>query len=263
MNGSRGPHDPTRWKEGGTDLAGVAGALQALGQQQGSAQLVARLGARLAEPLAAGSVASGGTVVPVGGSLAKRAWPWCTAALIGVVAMYMLPKGSDRVPVAGRTTLPEATNGLAVVAQPSPSSAPPTTDVAPSPAQPAVLTPRKNSTSSASSRARATARTTASPEAELALLREAQDQLNRSARAALPLLDQHAHDYPHGLFVQEREMLRIEAELTLGLRVRALTRAKQFSERFATSTYRSRIEALVRAYAALKVREPEPLERTE
>ena len=53
-----------------------------------------------------------------------------------------------------------------------------------------------------------------SVEAELELLRDAQRAPDRSARTALALAEQQAQLYPQGTFVEEREMLRIEAELT-------------------------------------------------
>jgi RNA polymerase sigma-70 factor (ECF subfamily) len=102
----------------------------------------------------------------------------------------------------------------------------------------------------------------ASPEAELALLREAQSALNRSASAALTLADEHARLYPNGVFVQEREMLRIEAELTLGKRRDALERAHAFAERFASSTYRARIDRLLETHRSLKKQETAAPQRT-
>jgi hypothetical protein len=103
----------------------------------------------------------------------------------------------------------------------------------------------------------------ASPQGELELLRKAQDALNRSPASALPLLAEHEATYPAGIFVQEREMLRIEAELALGHRKPALARAASFAQRFAHSTYHARIEALLQSSDTHKVEELSPPDGTQ
>jgi hypothetical protein len=84
-----------------------------------------------------------------------------------------------------------------------------------------------------------------SPERELELLRKAQEVLHRFPAVSEARLAEHARDYPHGVFEQEREMLRIELALARGERVRARELAQKFMTRFAGSTYQRRLEMLL------------------
>jgi hypothetical protein len=67
---------------------------------------------------------------------------------------------------------------------------------------------------------------------ELALLRDAQDKLERSPQRALALLDQHASEHPSGNFALERESLAIDALRKLGRERAARERAQRFVESF-------------------------------
>jgi len=87
-------------------------------------------------------------------------------------------------------------------------------------------------------------------EGELALLRRSRAALRHDAAAALLLTEQHAHDYPAGLFVQEREVLVIEALL----KQRRTSDAIERAERFVTQRPHSPYALRIREMLALKPR---------
>ena len=84
-----------------------------------------------------------------------------------------------------------------------------------------------------------------SPDAELTLLEQAQATLDRDPTTALALAEQHAKLYPRGLFAQEREILAIEALLKLRQRSAALSRAKDFAQRYPDSPHTRRVRSLL------------------
>jgi hypothetical protein len=86
---------------------------------------------------------------------------------------------------------------------------------------------------------------TATPERELALLRKAQEALNRTPSEARVYLEEHARDYPSGTFEQEREMLFIELAVTQGERNHARWLARRFLTRFPGTTYQRHLETLL------------------
>ena len=63
---------------------------------------------------------------------------------------------------------------------------------------------------------------------ELQLLSDAQRALRTTPGRALELAEQHAHAYPHGRFVEEREEIAISALLALGEHAAASTRIRTF-----------------------------------
>ena len=83
------------------------------------------------------------------------------------------------------------------------------------------------------------------PQAELSLLRRAQVALDRRPDRSLKLLEEHARDYPEGLFQQEREILWMEAQLKLGNRAKVYPRAKRFMQHHPRSPHRRRVGALL------------------
>jgi hypothetical protein len=66
-------------------------------------------------------------------------------------------------------------------------------------------------------------------------------------KAALVLLGEHERSFPHGDFVQEREMLAIEALQATGQRRAARQRASHFLRRFPDSSHIPRLELLLHA----------------
>jgi len=82
-------------------------------------------------------------------------------------------------------------------------------------------------------------------EAELELLGRAQRALDSEPRTALSLAEQHTATYPRGLFVQEREMLAIQARLELKQRRAAVSRAKAFLASYPTSPHARHLRPLL------------------
>jgi hypothetical protein len=258
-----------RWREGAAPIAGLSEAMVAYSEKGASDAELARLHAALASQLARPTTSATGAVR--GWSSIARIGTWVSVAVIGAASIWNVngrdaaePRsGAETRALAPAVVLHEAP-AQAVVASPEPSPEP--SPVA-APAEP-VVAPRPRVQAKPTAAVIATAEPqapapTLSVEAELELLREAQSALNRSASTALALAEEHAQLYPHGAFVEEREMLRIEAELTLGQRSTALARAKAFSERFGRSTYRARIERLLAAHDALKDKETSADDRTQ
>lgn len=81
---------------------------------------------------------------------------------------------------------------------------------------------------------------------EHALVAGAQRVLRKRPRRALRLLQRHARLYRGGRLIQERELLRVEAELLLGRHQAARQRMAAFSRDFPHSKYTQRLDALAR-----------------
>ena len=80
---------------------------------------------------------------------------------------------------------------------------------------------------------------------ELALLARAQAALASNPVTALGLTRDHERKFPHGLLVQEREVVAIDALLRLGRRAEAAGRAVRFHEQFPTSVHGRRLDVLL------------------
>lgn len=235
-------HASTRWKDGGAPIEGLAEAVAALGAEHASdaerLRLEARLRAQLAAPTKSHAVPTAGAARWLG---LGRSLPWVSALLLGVAATWLAQRADE----------PALRPAASVLAAQQPAALERPRAVAP------VLEPEVSAPAPAEKRVikRAARSAAPSPDAELALLRKAQSALNGSASSALALAEEHARLYPKGLFIQEREMLRIEAELMLGRRRAALERAHAFSQRFPSSTYKARIDRLLATHRALKNQE--------
>ncbi|MGC4087015.1 MAG: hypothetical protein QM756_03760 [Polyangiaceae bacterium] len=96
----------------------------------------------------------------------------------------------------------------------------------------------------------------ADPEAELALMREAQAALGSDPARALALTKQHAQKYPRGVLAQEREVVAIDALKRLGQNGEAAARAARFRQSHPESAYLPRIERLVGSAALPKPAAP-------
>ena len=258
----------TRWRESGSPVAGLSEALVALSATGASEGELAKLQAALAPQLAQPTTSATGST-----AAAAKSWlsfvhvrPWLSVVLIGFGLATMWRVVEQRAPRTEQAATPTRSpmvpqevraNAVVKVATPVINAQPATP--APAAAAPSARVAIKRAASAPQPEP---PRPTLSAEAELELLRKAQSALNHSASGALALADEHAQLYPEGIFAQEREMLRIEAELKLGKREQALIRANDFSQRFARSTYRARIEKLLATHRALKNREGELPERT-
>lgn len=80
---------------------------------------------------------------------------------------------------------------------------------------------------------------------ELELLQRAQAALGRDAAQALSITGEQARAYPSGEYVQEREVIAVEALAQLGRKDEASSRAHALAERFPRTPYRRRLEIAV------------------
>jgi hypothetical protein len=140
---------------------------------------------------------------------------------------------------------------------PATSSAPPsvafkaTEPVAPSvvlPAAPpseAAEAPRAEPPSSSGVRPPSNSARLETATTEADLLGQAQAALAGDPRRALSLAESHQQRFPHGVLVQEREVIAIEALERLGRKSAAQARAARFLRVFPTSAHRSKIESIV------------------
>jgi hypothetical protein len=253
MSNSTDPRGVTRWRSGGPPIEGLSEALTALSAARASDAELARLRAALAPQLSAPTRRALGGASPsaLGWLSSTRVWPWLSMVMIGIATIWLLRSQSSEPALPSAPPARQSTVVRHVTADPpfGPSAS----------VQPAAPASKPVRARSVSKRRAAAASQSPdkplAPEAELALLQRAQSALNRSASAALELAAEHTRSYPNGLFAQEREMLCIEAELKLGKRREALTRAHAFAARFGRSTYRARIDRLLASYSALKDQE--------
>jgi outer membrane protein assembly factor BamD (BamD/ComL family) len=82
-------------------------------------------------------------------------------------------------------------------------------------------------------------------DAELALLRAAREALGRKApAAALASLDQHAREFPGGHLVEERMLLRAQAQCELGRREAARAAAAELVRAFPESPHARTVAGL-------------------
>jgi hypothetical protein len=80
---------------------------------------------------------------------------------------------------------------------------------------------------------------------ELELVRRARAALDTDPAQALALTSEHARAYSNGEFVQEREVLAVEALARLGRKEESLRRALELLRRFPRTPYAARLEVAV------------------
>jgi hypothetical protein len=174
--------------------------------------------------------------------------------------------GSPSTPAASSVPAPVVSPIVAPALLPTPS---PTPSPAPSSA-PRVATPAAShaAMNAAAERARARSKSAegvrstqlekdrqagASPEAELLLLRRAQEAVAGRPSESLALTAEHQRDYPNGIFVQEREVIAIDALLALRQTQRAEARARAFLEAYPRSAHAQRLRALLHGTSGAEV----------
>lgn len=96
------------------------------------------------------------------------------------------------------------------------------------------------------------------PEAELSLLQRSRASLRRDPAAALALTEQHVREYPAGLFVEERELLAIQALLKQRRDAEAVQRAERFVAEQPASAYAVRIREMLLTSARVAATLPAP-----
>ena len=228
-------------------------ALHAARDATGSAQDVERLRRRLDATLANGSAPAAASSVPqpAAAGLFSKTSLWIVGAAVGLGgSMFLL---SQQPRAARSVVLPPAASAaqsVVVAEQPVPRALPVGRDPSASPesepmpargsqVQPSVdqqvrrptriagkVAPPQRSTSS---------EVAVDPAAEVELITRAQALVRAQPAQALALLLEHERGFAHGILVQERETLRIDAERALGQNARAREHARAFIAAFPTS----------------------------
>jgi len=83
-------------------------------------------------------------------------------------------------------------------------------------------------------------------EAELRLIQKARGRLSMAPRQALELTKEHRQRFENGMFIQEREVIAIQALVNMGEMERAKKRAKTLVQRYPNTAYHRRLGKLLR-----------------
>jgi hypothetical protein len=240
------PSDPIRitdMREAESDYAELKSGIRVLRRQDGSAAATEALAARLGPELATNVVA--GTAVL---SSALLRFVMLGVGVVGVSmgAWWLLRGDSEHVAsvpanvaAAEQVELAAPSPEPEVIAGPGPE--------APAPLELSAIEPvaRPRARDKAALRLHEKPRAGSDPEAELALLGRAQALLDHDPNGALSVLGEHARDYARGVFIEEREVLALEAESKLGHKALARARAERFMERFPRSAHARRVRTLL------------------
>lgn len=260
------PREPTPWLQGEVD-AELRSMLESTSEDVPTSDQLVALHSALATLLigpgvGAGAAASGGTAAAAKGAVAAKgvgalALSGVTKTVIAVavassvVGGVALQRRSHPAPpapvieaVAPRAPAPAVDP---VIAEPSAVPEPEVTPLpaprpaqqkaaavapAPEPAEAAGETPPPAKVSGA--------------DAELTLLQDAMDAVQAGRpREALEALDSHAGQFAAGALVQEREVLAIDALVSLGRLDEARARANRFRAAYPASTHLLHIDSLV------------------
>ena len=92
---------------------------------------------------------------------------------------------------------------------------------------------------------------------ELDLIQRAQTELSSNPHRALALASEHARTYPAGEFVQEREVIAVEALAKLGRREEAARRALALTNAFPDTPYATRLEKAIGRPMSAPIAPPE------
>jgi hypothetical protein len=235
--------DPLRWAESETDAPPeLARDIHVLRAERASAAQLASLERRLAAELAAPTFAPASSTTLGLGSKTLIA-----LTVSGAIGLLAWTAHLQREPIAAPAASPVPAPAVAAPAPPSrpePARSDATLAPAPEVAPSSVVNPpRRRRLPPRPAEQPAVAAPT--PESELALLRASQGALDSHPAGALELAEQHARDYPHGLFAQEREVLAIEALLKLKRKAAAVDRAARFMQSFPDSPHARRVRALL------------------
>jgi len=204
--------------------AALQNLLRSARRDLGSDAHVAQLGARLGPLLSAGPAASAGQAAAASSAAAK----------LGAVALALLAVAGGAVWLAARPSAPSPTASSAP-SVPLPAEVPaplPTPSAATAPAAPSVAGP-------------ATASAHLDKPAQLSeaeLLEQARAALKSDPSRALQRANEHARRFPHGVLVQEREVLAIQALRRLGRDAEAERRAEAFAKAFPGSAFQRQLK---------------------
>jgi hypothetical protein len=243
--------DPPRLSKGSGSpleqrLAGmVDGARADLGTPEQVMRLEASLLPLIGPPMAgpglgappAGPTASGGGAASVGATAGIKA----TAIAVAVIAAAGggLWLHSTRAPAPAPI---EQRAPVSVVTPAEPTI--PTPSIGPeAPAEPPAMAPAPSHPSPPAGGPGASKETPALSEPEL--IGQAQAALAGNPGRALSLCEKHRKQFPHGVLVQEREVLAIEALARLGRHAQAVDRGERFLKSFPSSAHRSKIVGII------------------
>lgn len=134
--------------------------------------------------------------------------------------------------------LPEATEARALPHAPPNDVPPPSAVVRP---RPAVPTSRPGPSAIATKPLAADE----AEESEASFLHRTRAALASDPARALRMTEEHVSRYPHGVLVQERDVIAIDALVRLGRRDEARSRASAFQTRYPKSAHASRIAAIL------------------
>lgn len=127
----------------------------------------------------------------------------------------------------------------------APASSAPAPDEARPPAVMAPAAEARPATTAAPAGSTSAAAPADDPDAEIALLREAQAAVSGAPVRALALLDESERRFPRSALAQERVVIRVQALLGAGRRGEALERARAFVAANPGTAHRPRLEQLL------------------
>lgn len=233
--------DPPRLDEGEPSEFG------ALVQASRNRRLDAATTAKLAQRLAASGAFMSESSAPVaartsrGYLLRPKLYPLVVLGVGALSAwqMHSFGQATPRPsPMATQVVLPappevSTVEPLSVAVETLPALPPSPSHSSEAPARP--VTQRTTTSSS-------TRRPKARPDDEFAFIRSAEAALESSPSRALASAEEHARTFPSGQFVQEREVIAVDALTRLGRTDEAKRRANAFLLRFPRTPYLSRLE---------------------
>ncbi len=194
---------------------------------------------------AAGATTAGGAST---GAAAGSGAPWSilvvTALAVGAIAWMMLAPEGDTGARTGAA--PEAEGAGQAEAEIETETGAETGAQAETGAETETKTATEAETETKTATEAQVARRAAPPDpaAELLLLDRAQRALGSDPRRALAAAREHRRRFPRGQYVQEREVITIEALIALGRSARAEHRAQRFLARHPDSSYARKIRKL-------------------
>jgi hypothetical protein len=133
---------------------------------------------------------------------------------------------SAEAPLPAAVAFPTATPTHAISVNELPSAAP-----SPAPSAPTTAETRRSHA--------------VPPVSELELVQRAEVALASNPRRALEIAGEHARTFPSGEFLQEREVIAVDALSRLGRKDESLRRARSLVERFPRTPYATRLEMAV------------------
>jgi hypothetical protein len=230
-------NDPVRWRDQQQDSAlpeELMAAFASYAQQGPSSAQTERMAERLAMNIAIGGQASGwlsgralrlvAVGVAVGLGVLVAAWPRSQNVIPTVSLQPHLPPAisTKSAPQEAHTPSP------VVKSVPAPSTRP-------------LVKARRAPVAAVH------APEASDPMAELKLLVPARQLIAAQPARALELAEEHARTFPHGVFVEERLVLTMEALARTGKRAQAEQAARAFTRRYPTSSYAERVELVLNA----------------